>query len=85
MSRIYTVRRRDAAGHLVRYVRANTLNAAVRAVAVELFEAKAATTEEIYQATVDKTFDVLDAVQPEQVDDIDDKDDPGPVPLKVVS
>ena len=83
MSRIYVIRgRKDR--KLVRYVRAHTLNGAVRAVSTELFEAAQATTNEIYEATMNKTFDVLDALQPTQVD-IDDKDDPGPVPLKVVS
>jgi hypothetical protein len=81
MSRIYVVRKRD--GSLVRFVRANTLNGAVRALADEVFEAKAATTEDIYQATVTKRFDVLDAL--EESDAKNDKDDPGPMPLRSVS
>jgi hypothetical protein len=89
MSRLYTVT--DKQGKVVRYVRAHTLNAAVRAVAEELFSAKASTTDEIYLAMT-KGAAVLDALAPEQadIDDVpetpqpltlvDDPDDPGPVP-----
>lgn len=63
MSRIYVVRKRDAQGALVRYVRANTLNGAVRAVAEELFTAAATTTEEVFQAMKSGHFDVLDALE----------------------
>ena len=82
MSRMYVVRRR-ASGVLVRYVRAHTLNGAVRALADEKFAASAATTEEIFQAIKKDAFDVLDALAPIQVD-LDDKDDPGPMPLRAV-
>lgn len=67
MSRIYAVTNKKT-GELVRYVRANTLNAAVRAHAAEVFEALQASTEDIYQATKAAKFDVLDAVAPEQLD-----------------
>jgi hypothetical protein len=83
MSRIYRVSNRKTGGE-VRYVRANTLNGAVRAHAAELFVAVPATTDEIYQASKAGEFKVLDAIKPEQVD-IEDKDDPGPVPLRAVT
>jgi hypothetical protein len=67
MSRIYTVRNKGSA-KLVRYVRAANLNSAIRAVAAENFTASAATTEEIFQASKSGTFDVLDALAPEQAD-----------------
>jgi division protein CdvB (Snf7/Vps24/ESCRT-III family) len=81
VSRIYTVRAK--AGHIVRYVRANTLNAAVRAVAEEMYVAKASTTDEVYQAML-KNADVLDAVAPEQsdIDELTDEFDPGPAPVE---
>jgi hypothetical protein len=66
VSRIYTVTNKKT-GEVVRYVRANTLNAAVRAHAYELFEAAQSSTEDIYQATLKKAFDVLDAASPEQL------------------
>jgi hypothetical protein len=50
-----------------RYVRANTLNAAVRSYANEVFEAAPVTTDELYQAMNADGFDVLDAVSPEQL------------------
>jgi len=68
---------------VIRYVRGHTLNGAVRAVAEEHFEARAATTDEIYVAMQAKAFDVLDATKPEQVD-IEDDADPGPMPLRAV-
>lgn len=52
-------------GQIQRYVRANSLNAAVRAAAHELFEAAASSTDDVYQAVQAKAFDVLDAVAPE--------------------
>jgi hypothetical protein len=81
MSRIYTVRTKD--GRIVRYVRANTLNAAVRAVAEEMYAAKASTTDEVYQAML-KNVDVLDAIAPAQVDidELIDEFDPGPAPVE---
>jgi hypothetical protein len=63
-SRIYTVRN-NTSGKLVRYVRANTLGGAIRAVAEEHFAARPATTDEIFQASKSATFDVLDALAPE--------------------
>ena len=66
MSRIYTVRNKTSGK--CRYVRAQTLASAIRAVAQENFTAKAASTEEIYQASVDGSFTVLDALAPEQID-----------------
>lgn len=68
--RIYTVRNKTS-GELVRYVRAHTLNSAVRAVAGEQFTAAPSSTEELFQATKTAQLDVLDAVAPEQ-SDIDD-------------
>jgi hypothetical protein len=66
VSRIYTVTNKKT-GEIVRYVRANTLNAAIRAHAFELFEATASSTEDVFQAVQAKAFDVLDAVSPEQL------------------
>lgn len=59
--RIYVVIAKDN-GKVARYVRAKNLNAAVRAHAEELFDAKAATTEEIFQAAKAGGFKVLDAL-----------------------
>ena len=73
-SRIYIVTDRIA-GSVTRYVRANSLNSAIRAVADETFLAAPATTEDIYQAVAKGEFEVLDAVAPEQID-IDDKEPP---------
>jgi hypothetical protein len=81
LSRIYVIKGRKS-GELVRYVRAHTLNGAVRALAEEKFAASTASTEELFQAMKTDTFDVLDALAPTQVD-LDDKDDPGPVPLRM--
>ena len=61
MSRIYVITSKATGGH-VRYVRSNSLNGAVRALANEIFEARAATTEDVFQASKDKSFDVLDAL-----------------------
>lgn len=77
MSRIYVVVGRG----VTRYVRAHTLSGAIRAVAEEHFEARAATAEDVVAAAQAGKLDVLDALKPEQVD-IEDKDDPGPVPLR---
>jgi len=74
MSRIYVVTHKS--GDIARYVRASTLNGAVRAVAAELFVARAASTEDIFQASKAGEFDVLDAIG-------EDKADPGPVPLRI--
>lgn len=81
MSRIYVVTSRKG-GDVVRYVRAHTLNAAIRAAAAELFQSEALTTDQMYRAMQAGKFDVLDSIEPTQVD-LDDKDDPGPVPLRV--
>ena len=70
MSRIYTVRNKTS-GKLVRYVRAHTLASAIRAVAGEHFDAAAASTEEIFQASKAGVFDVLDALAPEQLDAVE--------------
>jgi hypothetical protein len=66
MSRIYTVTNKKT-GKVERYVRANTLNAAIRAHAHELYDAIAATTEDVFQAMQAGDFHVLDAVAPEQL------------------
>lgn len=76
MSRIYIVTNR--AGVELRYVRANSLNGAVRAYANEKFSARIANTDEVYQA-MKGGAEIMDAVAPEQVD-IDDDADPGPLP-----
>lgn len=65
MSRIYIVTASD--GSFERYVRANTLNGAIRAVAHDMFGAKPATTEQMYHA-FKGGFEVLDTVEPEQLD-----------------
>lgn len=71
MPRIYVVTAKN--GGAERYVRANTLNAAVRAVADENFVAAAATTEQMYQA-MGAGSKVLDAVAPAQMDIEKDED-----------
>jgi hypothetical protein len=65
-ARIYRVTNKHS-GDVQRYVRANTLNAAVRAYADELFEAAPVTTDEMFKAMSTDGFDVLDAVSPEQL------------------
>ena len=65
-SRIYKVVSRDK-GVLQRFVRANTLNAAVRASAEELFVATPATAEDMVVAFDAGVGHVLDAVAPEQL------------------
>jgi hypothetical protein len=80
MSRIYIVT--DHKGGNAQYVRALSLNGAIRAVAAQTFIAKIASTDEVYQA-MKVGVQVLDALTPEQAD-IDDKDDPGPMPLRAV-
>jgi hypothetical protein len=66
-SRIYTIRNK-ATGKLTRYVRANTLAGAIRAVAEEHFSATPSSTDDIFLASKAGAFDVLDAVRPEQID-----------------
>ena len=71
MSRIYIVThsRQD---NLIRFVRAQTLNGAVRALARDLFHVVPASTDQIVEAAQAGTLDILDALA--------DADDPGPVP-----
>jgi hypothetical protein len=64
VSRIYNVSAK-ATGVSLRYVRANSLNAAVRAYAHEVVVAKAMTPDEVY-AAMKEDREVLDAVAPEQ-------------------
>lgn len=61
-SRIYVVTDMGTR-KIVRYVRANTLNGAIRAVARELFDAAPATTEQMWQASKAGAMDVLDALE----------------------
>lgn len=65
MSRIYVVTTK--ASGVERYVRANTLNGAIRAIANEDFTALAATTDQLFLA-FKAGFEVLDAIEPEQLD-----------------
>lgn len=74
MSRIYKVTAKEN-GQIVRYVRANSLNAAIRARMREIFDASPCTSEEMFQAAKHGKLNVLDAVAPEQTD-IDDPKEP---------
>jgi hypothetical protein len=65
-ARIYRVTNKHS-GDVQRYVRANTLNGAIRSYADELFEAAPVTTDDLFQAMNAEGFDVLDAVSPEQL------------------
>lgn len=80
MPRIYIVTGRG----ITRYVRAHTLNGAIRAVAQEHFEAANATADDMVKAAMAGKLDVLDTTRKPEQADIDDKDDPGPVPLRAV-
>lgn len=60
MSRIYTVTSR-ATGKAVRYVRATTMNQAIRAAWGEVFEAAPTTADAMYAASKGGGLDVLDA------------------------
>jgi hypothetical protein len=62
MSRIYIVSSR-ADKSVVRLVRANTLNSAVRALADELYTAAAATHDELFEAARAGEFKVLNAIE----------------------
>jgi hypothetical protein len=62
MSRIYVVTHTESKDQ--QFVRANTLTGAIRAVANQTFSAKAATTEEMYQA-FKLGLTVIDAVKEE--------------------
>jgi hypothetical protein len=73
-ARIYIVTNRNS-GKVSRYVRAKTLNSAMRAVAAEIFQGEPASTETIFQAMKAPGFDVLDAVEPVQLD-IEDAAEP---------
>jgi hypothetical protein len=74
MSKIYVVTHAKH-DHLVRFVRATSKNAAVRAVAGDLFKVALASADDIVRASQAGSLDILDALaQPE------DADDPGPVP-----
>ena len=74
MSRIYLIRhaKTDVA---VRFVRATSKNAAVRAIAADMFAVSLASADDIVNASQTGTLDILDAlIEPE------DDADPGPVP-----
>jgi hypothetical protein len=66
-AKIYVVRDK-ATGKVVRYVRSNTKNAAVRAHSEEKFAACPASTEEVFQAAKEGALKVLDACETEQSD-----------------
>jgi hypothetical protein len=66
MPQMYQITDRKS-GHVKRFVRANTLNAAVRAHANEVFAATRMSPEEMFQAMKAGDFDALDAVAPEQL------------------
>lgn len=74
MSRIYKVTHAQN-DVLVRFVRASSKNAAVRAVAAERFAVIVATADDIVFASESGAVSVLDASGVQ-----DDADDPGPVP-----
>jgi hypothetical protein len=74
MSRIYVVTHAHTAAP-VRFVRATSKNAAVRAVAEDLFEVKLASADDIVSASQSGTLGILDALA-----QADDGADPGPVP-----
>ncbi len=61
--RLYIVS--DWQGKIVRYVRATTLQAAIRAHWADQFKARPASTEEMFQAFKGGEFEVLDAVKQE--------------------
>jgi hypothetical protein len=67
VSKIYKVSKLRG-DECVHYVRANTLNAALRAVSTMYFVGGAATTEEMYQALAKGNFEVIDAVKAEQLE-----------------
>lgn len=59
-ARIYVVSSKG--GDVVRYVRAQNLNSAIRAHSHTLFEARPASAEDIWEASKNGGLDVLDAV-----------------------
>ena len=92
MSRIYLVthRRTDTLteeGTLVRFVRASTMNGAIRAVAADLFHVEPASTDDIVRASQNGSLDILDALaEPKDEGWPEDAADPGPVPdTRIVS
>jgi hypothetical protein len=78
MSRIYLVTDR-LSGDVIRYVRAATLNGAVRAAANEAWLARSASADELYLALRTKV-EVLDALEDSPPEAPPLGDDPGPVP-----
>ena len=62
MSRLYIITDKTTK-KVARYVRANTLNGAVRALAEELYSAEAASTDQMFAAMKAGNMDVLDAVE----------------------
>ena len=66
-ARIYLVTAKRPGGGVLRYVRATNLNAAIRAHANELFSARPASAEDIWEATKDGELSVLDAVNDAEV------------------
>jgi len=60
-ARIYVVSAKG--GDVVRYVRASTVNAAIRAHYAEVYEARPASTEEIFQVAKAGALKVLDAIE----------------------
>ena len=61
-ARIYLVTAKRPGGGVLRYVRAANLNAAIRAHANELFSARPASAEDVWEASKNGGFSVLDAV-----------------------
>ena len=66
-ARIYivTAKRSGGIGGVLRYVRATSLNSAIRAHAHTLFEARPASAEDIWEASKEGELDVLDATAAE--------------------
>ena len=62
MSKIYLITSKSDQS-VIRYVRANTLNGAIRALTDELYEVEAADTDQLYRAMQDGGLKVLDAVE----------------------
>jgi hypothetical protein len=66
-ARIYLVIAKRPGGGVLRYVRAANLNAAIRAHANELFSARPASAEDVWEASKGGGFSVLDAVNDAEV------------------
>jgi hypothetical protein len=78
MSRIYLITHTNPDADtpsVVRFVRAQSKNGAVRAVAAELFHVELASTDDIMAASAAGSLDILDAMV-----EAADAADPGPVP-----